>query len=191
MTEELIRKPHSLGEAMERLTHRWPVVAGVGALTVLLGLAALVLTVSATIATIFVIGALMAIAGGMEIIVGFNAKTWGRFFLWIASGLIYVVAGAVAFAQPILAAAFFTIALGIGFLAAGAVRLWIASHMPPGSRGAPTFSALVTLCLGAVIVLGWPGNSVVALGLLVGIDLIFYGANWIALAFALRRMHGR
>jgi uncharacterized membrane protein HdeD (DUF308 family) len=187
MNQPLTTSPHSLGHVMHELERRWPWMAALGVLSVLLGCCALVLTVSATIASVLVIGVFMAIAGGMEIVMGVNSKTWSRFFLWIAAGLFYLAAGAVAIAQPILAAAVFTLMLGAGLVATGALRLWVASHMPHGRRALPVTASLVTLGLGLVIVFGWPGNSVVVLGLLLGIDLIFNGGNWIAFAMTLRR----
>jgi uncharacterized membrane protein HdeD (DUF308 family) len=184
-------RPHSLGEAMHGLGRLWAVMLALGALFAFLGFVALILVVSATIASVVLIGIFMAIAGGMEIVIGFNSKTWGRFFLWVAAGLLYLIAGAIAIAQPLMAATVFTLLLGILLLATGAVRLWVAAHLPAGRRGLPIVSGLVTLALGVVIVLGWPANSVFVLGLLLGIDLIIYGTNWIAFALALRALEHR
>jgi uncharacterized membrane protein HdeD (DUF308 family) len=55
----------------------------------------------------------------------------------------------------------------------------------------PILASLVTVVLGIIIVLGWPANSMFVLGLLLGIDLIFYGTNWIAFALALRALEHR
>ena len=186
MTNGFSTRPHNLGAAMAELRRRWGWMAALGVLLVALGLLALALVASATIASVFVIGIFMAIGGGLEIIVGFDSRTWARFFLWVLAGLLYVIAGAIAIAQPLFAAAIFTFILGIGLLATGVLRLWAATHMPPGRKAVALFSSLVTLLLGAVVIAGWPGNSVFILGMLLGIDLIFYGANWLALAFALR-----
>jgi len=191
MSDLRTQRPHSLEWAMERISRRWPYMAALGALFVVLGLLALTLVVSATIASVVMIGLFMAIAGGSEIVVGFNARTWSRFFLWVAAGLFYLVAGAIALAQPLLAALVFTLMLGAGLLATGLIRLWLAAHLPPGRRSLALFSGAVTLLLGLVIVLGWPGNSVLILGVLLGIDLLVYGAHWIFVALALRRVAHR
>ena len=187
MTHQFGLRPHSLGHAMERLSRRWGWMAALGVLFVALGVLALGLVVSATVASVFIIGVFMAIAGGMEIVIGFDSRTWTRFFLWVLAGLFYVVAGAIAIAQPLLAAAVFTFMLGIGLLATGLLRAWAASHMPPGRKGLAFFSSAVTILLGVVIIIGWPANSVFVLGMLLGIDLIFYGTSWIAFALTLRR----
>lgn len=191
MSDQRSLRPHSLEWAMERISHRWGLMTGLGVLFVLLGLAALTLVVSATIASVFIIGVFMVIAGGLEIIVGFDSRTWSRFFLWMAAGLLYVVAGAIALAQPLMAALIFTLMLGAGLLATGLVRIWLATHLPPGRKGLAILSGAVTLLLGVVIVFGWPGNSVFILGLLLGLDLLFYGASWIAIGLSLRQVARR
>lgn len=179
---------HSLGFAMARLSHRWGWVAAFGGLITLLGVLAIALVVSATIASVFLVGIFMIFAGAMEIFVGFNSRSWSRFLLWILAGLLYLVAGSVAIAQPLFAAVIFTIFLGAGLLATGLVRLWLAWHMPPSQqKSLVLFSGAVTTFLGLVIILGWPGNSLFILGMLLGIDLIFYGVGWIGFALLLRK----
>jgi uncharacterized membrane protein HdeD (DUF308 family) len=114
-------------------------------------------------------------------------RTWSRFLLWVAAGLLYLVAGAIAIAQPLFAAVVFTLVLGAGLLATGIVRLWLAWHMPAGQpKGLVVFSGVVTTLLGMVVTLGWPGDSLFILGMLLGIDLIFYGAGWIGFGLLLR-----
>ena len=181
----------SLGDALHRLGHRWGWVVGFGVLSVILGLLALEQLVTATITSVYVIGIFMIVTGGTEIALGFGSQSWGRFFLWIVAGLLYVIAGAIAFAQPVIAAAFFTLMLGAGFLATGLVRLWLGFEMPAGSRGWAVLSALVTAVLGVLILAGWPGNSLYLLGLLLGIDLVFYGVGWIGFGLTLRRHAAR
>ena len=179
--------PHSLGYAIERLSHRWGWFVAFGVLIALLGALAIALVVSATIASVFLVGIFMIFAGAVEIFVGLRSRTWSRFFLWVAAGLLYLVAGAIAIAQPLFAAVVFTLLLGAGLLATGIVRLWLAWHLPAGQpKGLVVFSGVVTTLLGLVITLGWPGDSLFILGMLLGIDLIFYGAGWIGFGLLLR-----
>ena len=179
--------PHSLGGMAERLRHRWGWFVGFGVLAAVLGLAALVLDVSATIASVLTIGIFMVITGGSEIIMGVGSQTWGRFFLFILLGVLYIVAGAFAIAQPIPAAVVLTLMLGWALVATGAVRIWLGTHLPPGSKSAMVLAGIATLLFGLVIVLGWPGNSFFVLGIILGLDLLFYGASMIAFGMRLRR----
>jgi uncharacterized membrane protein HdeD (DUF308 family) len=178
--------PHSLGGMTERLRHRWGWFVGFGALAAILGLAALVLVVSATIASVLTIAIFMIITGGTEIVMGFGSKTWGRFFLFILLGLLYIVAGAFALAQPLLAAAVLTLMLGWALVATGAVRIWLGTHLPPGSKSMMILAGIATLLFGLVIVLGWPGNSFFVLGIILGLDLLFYGVSMIAFGMRLK-----
>jgi uncharacterized membrane protein HdeD (DUF308 family) len=45
---------------------------------------------------------------------------------------------------------------------------------------------LITFVLGVLVLAQWPASGLWVIGLFIGIDLIFYGAAWIALALGLR-----
>jgi uncharacterized membrane protein HdeD (DUF308 family) len=47
---------------------------------------------------------------------------------------------------------------------------------------------IITLALGVLVLAQWPVSGLWVIGLLIGIDLIFYGGAWIALALGLRSM---
>ena len=189
MTEASLQThPLSLADGIHRLSAQWGSFLALGVLSALLGTLALVLVVSATIASVVMLGGFVAIVGAAEIVMGFRSRTWGRFFLWIIAGLLYLAAGIAAIAQPLMAAAIFTLFLGASFGATGLVRLWIAFGLPSGQPRALAFlSGAVTTLLGVVVVSGWPANSLFLLGMLLGVDLIFYGWSWIGFALFLRR----
>jgi uncharacterized membrane protein HdeD (DUF308 family) len=181
-----VPEKHNLGAAMARLRHRWGWFVALGALAALLGVAALILVVSATIATVYVVAIFIIIAGGSEVAIGLGSATWGRFFLWIAAGLCYVVAGAFALARPLNAAVALTLLLGASLLAAGVLRVSIGLHMTSGARSLTIFAGVVTALVGLLVILGWPGNSVIILGTLLGVDLLFTGLTWIGFGLRLR-----
>ena len=47
-------------------------------------------------------------------------------------------------------------------------------------------AGIATLLFGVVIVLGWPGNSFFVLGIILGLDLLFYGASMVAFGLRLK-----
>ena len=47
---------------------------------------------------------------------------------------------------------------------------------------------IITVVLGILVLAQWPASGLWVIGLFIGIDLIFYGGAWIALALALRAM---
>jgi len=178
---------HSLGQAAERLRGRWGWFVAYGAICLIFGVAALTMAAVSTLAVVFLTALMLILAGGVEIIIGFSSRDWPSFFLWVVSGLFYVVFGAYALAQPTAAAAALTIVVGIGFLLAGGARIWLGSKLPDGPKAYIVFAGVVTLLLGGLILAGWPGNTLFVLGTLFGVDMVFYGASWIGLGLKLRR----
>lgn len=177
---------HSLGGAIERLRSRWGWFVAYGALCLVFGVVALIMAAESTLAIVFFIAFMLILAGGFEMMLGFNSRDWPSFFLWVLSGLFYLVFGAFALAQPVVAAKVLTVVVGVGFLFAGLVRIWLGFKLPVGPKAFVVFAGVVTTLLGGLILAGWPGNKMVVLGVLFGVDLVFYGASWIALGLKLR-----
>ena len=74
---------HSLGGAIHRLQAKWGAIVAFGVLLIVLGVAATMFALEATIATVTINGVVFLIAGAAEIGIGMHAQGWGRFFLWV------------------------------------------------------------------------------------------------------------
>ncbi len=163
-------------------------IIALGVVYVIAGFIALGSVVMATVASVFVVGVMMIIAGVAEVFNAFQIKTWGKFLVWALLGVLYIIAGFFAFENPLLAAAVLTLVLGASLVASGLVRIFLAFSM---KRESPwiwvALSGVITLLLGGIILAHWPVSSVYTLGIFLGIDLIFAGASWIGLGFGLRR----
>jgi uncharacterized membrane protein HdeD (DUF308 family) len=57
-------------------------------------------------------------------------------------------------------------------------------HLP--EWGWLALDGLITIVLGLLVLSQWPASGLWVIGLFVGINLIFYGLGWIAIAFGLR-----
>jgi uncharacterized membrane protein HdeD (DUF308 family) len=79
-----------------------------------------------------------------------------------------------------------TLMLGWALIATGAVRIWLGTHLPPGSKSMMVLAGIATLVFSIVIVVGWPGTSFVVLGIILGLDLLFYGTSMVAFGLRLR-----
>jgi uncharacterized membrane protein HdeD (DUF308 family) len=178
--------PDSLGEAIERLRVKWAAITAFGVLLVVLGVAALFFSLVATVATVTLNGVLFLIAGGAEIGIGMHSRRWSQFFLWVVGGVLYLAAGIICIANPILASAVLTLLLGAGLIGAGLVRVYLATQLPVGQPRGPVFiAAAVTILLGLIIVSHWPLDSVYVLGTLLGVDLLFHGVGWVSFGMGL------
>jgi uncharacterized membrane protein HdeD (DUF308 family) len=163
-------------------------IIALGVLYIIAGLIALGSVAVATVASVFVVGVMMLIAGVAEVFNAFQIKSWGKFLLWLLLGALYIVAGLATFENPILAAAFLTLLLGVSLTASGIVRIVLAFSMKEGMPWIGVcLSGVITLLLGLVILAHWPVSSVYILGLFLGIDLVFAGAGWIAFGLGLRQ----
>lgn len=173
------------------LRAKWGWIVALGLVYLLTGLIALGSVMTATVASVLVVGAMMIIAGVAEVINAFQVKGWGKFLLWILLGALYIIAGFVTFENPLLAAALLTLMLGAALVASGIMRIILAFGMKQETPWIwVALSGAITLLLGVIILAHWPVSSLFVLGLFLGIDLVMAGAGWIGIGLSLRR-HGQ
>ncbi|MER9442794.1 HdeD family acid-resistance protein [Mesorhizobium sp. M0340] len=178
----------AMKDAIGQTRAKWGWFVALGVLLLIVGGIAFGNLFIATVASVYVVGWLMLMAGIVEIIHAFGVKTWGRFFYWLLSGLLYAVAGFFAFYNPLLASAVLTFLLAVALLASGVLRAWVGySHRPQPGWGWVVTAGVISALAGLVIAMGWPFNSVWVLGLFLAVDLIFQGWTFIAVGLALKR----
>lgn len=187
-------QPHfaeSRAQALERTLDQlganwgWFVVLGIAQL--ILGIVALGYVFAATLVSVLFIGILMIIGGVGQLIQAWRIKHWTGFIFWTLGGILYLIAGIIAMTNPVLGASFLTLLFGATLIGTGALRLWIwfNNRSQPGWQWL-AFSGLITVVVGVLIAMSWPGNSVWILGLLLGLDLLFHGWTLFFVGLALR-----
>jgi uncharacterized membrane protein HdeD (DUF308 family) len=178
----------STSTGIEPLRVKWGWIVALGIVYLITGLIALGSVMTATVASVLVVGVMMIIAGVAEVINAFQLKGWGKFLLWILLGVLYIVAGFVTFENPLLAAALLTLLLGAALVASGIMRIVLAFGMKQETPWIwVVLSGVITLLLGLIILAHWPVSSLFVLGLFLGIDLVMAGAGWIGIGLSLRR----
>lgn len=171
------------------LRAKWGWILALGIIYVIVGFIALGSVVMATAAGVLVVGIMMIIAGVAEVINAFQIKEWVRFVLWLLLGALYIIAGFVAFENPLLAAAVLTLVLGVALIVSGIMRMILAFSMKEGMPWIwVLLSGVVTLLLGLIILSRWPVSSFYVLGIFLGVDLVIAGASWIGIALGLRKL---
>ena len=143
------------------------------------------------IATLFVttfIGWTFIVSAVAEFYLAFQVHGGWRIAGAVLTGLISLVAGIWLLLNPAAGALALTFLLAAYFVATGVVKA-IAAWQLRGLQGAGwTFlSAACSVVLGFLVFSGWPGTAVWLIGLIVGIDLLFYGWALIALRAAVNR----
>ena len=143
------------------------------------------------IATLFVttfIGWTFIVSAVAEFYLAFQVHGGWRIAGAVLTGLISLVAGVWLLLNPAAGALALTFLLAAYFVATGVVKA-IAAWQLRGLQGAgwTFFSAACSVVLGLLVFSGWPGTAVWLIGLIVGIDLLFYGWALIALRAAVNR----
>src|SRR5690348_16621303 len=76
----------------------WVIFAGITSLV--LGIAAVIYANTATTVSVVLFGALLLIAGAMQLVHAFQVRTWSGFFLYLLDGIIRTTVGALLMVYP-------------------------------------------------------------------------------------------
>jgi uncharacterized membrane protein HdeD (DUF308 family) len=167
----------------------WVLFLVEGIILVLLGAAAIIVPVIATLAFTLLIGWLFLISGIVGLITTFWLRNAPGFWWSLVSGVIGIAAGIVLIRWPISGTVSLTLVLIAFFVVEGIATLMYAFEhrvQLSGRWGWMLASGIVDLILAGIIFAGLPETATWALGLLVGINLLFGGTAMIAMALAAR-----
>ena len=179
-----------LGETRRLIAEKWGWFLALGIVLILAGLAAIAFPLLGTIAVKIMLGWLFLIGGAVMIVHAFQTPGWGGFLWEVLVGLLYVVAGAYLAFFPLTGLLTLAILLAMLFIAEGVFEVIQAFRVRPHEGwGFLLLSGIAALAVGVLIALGLPGSAEWALGLLVGINLLFSGWSYVFLALAGRRAH--
>ncbi|HVE20346.1 MAG TPA: DUF308 domain-containing protein [Acidocella sp.] len=159
-----------------------------GLIMALLGIAAIAFPIFSTLAATLLVGWVLLIAGVATFISAFSIHGTGPFFAASLFGLLSTVAGVFLLFNPLAGAVALTLVLGVMFIFQGAAELMFAMEMRPAAGwGGMLLSGLASIALAIIIACGWPGISLIALGLLLGINFLTTGLGYIFVSRAVKR----
>lgn len=171
----------SLMETEKRWYRRSLFIEGVAFL--LLGLVGVFTPVLLTFAIELLIGSLFLVGGIFQGWRAFTAKKLPGFWPSILSAILYVVVGGFLLFYPIKGVVTLTFLLAFFFFLEGIFQIAFASVLRTTQSWIwVLINGILALILAALIWSGWPGTSFWVIGLLVGINLIFYGSSRIFLS---------
>jgi uncharacterized membrane protein HdeD (DUF308 family) len=177
-----------IGRAVASAIHEhWVMFLIEGIILVILGLAAIVLPPIATIAFTIIIGWIFLVSGVLGLITTFYARHLPGFWWALISALIAIAAGVVLLLWPISGAVSLTLVLIAFFVVEGIASIMYSiehRNQLTGRWGWMLVSGIIDLILAGIIFAGLPGTAAWALGLLVGINMVFGGAAMIGIALA-------
>ena len=128
------------------------------------------------------------LASGIEIAQAVMVGHWAGFFQRLVAAILFGIAGLLLVTRPVKSAEVLTIFMAMFFLVGGLFQIVGSIAVALPGWGWEVADGLITLVLGLLVLAEWPASGLWVIGLFIGIDLIFYGGAWIALALSLRGM---
>ena len=158
-----------------------------GLATTVLGVVALVFPVISTLAATLFVGWMLLFSGGFTLAGSFSIHGTNPFFGALLLSLLSIAAGVFLLFNPGAGALALTLIVGALFMIEGAFEIFLAFEIRP-HRGwaAMLLSAIASIALAVMIAAGWPGVSLIVLGVLLGVNFISTGLGYIFLSRALK-----
>ncbi len=179
-----------MGRALAGAIHEhWGLFLAEGIILVILGVAAIAVPWVAGLAAEIFIGWVFLVSGIVGLVTTFWARHAAGFWWSLISAIIAIAAGIVLLLWPLNGLVTLTLLLIAFFVIEGIVSIMYAiehRNQLTGRWGWMLVSGIIDLILAGIIYAGLPGTVAWALGLLVGINMLFGGAALIAMALAAR-----
>ncbi|HTH33841.1 MAG TPA: HdeD family acid-resistance protein [Xanthobacteraceae bacterium] len=181
----------ALQQAVATAIHEhWKLFLIEGVILALLGVAAIAVPWIATLAFTLVLGWLFLISGIVGLVTTFWMRGMPGFWWSLFSAIIAIAAGIILLTSPVSGALSLTFVLIAFFVIEGILTIMYAiehRNQLSGRWGWMLASGIVDLILAGIIFAGLPGTAAWALGLLVGINLVFGGTAMIGMALAAKQ----
>ena len=184
---DLARAKSSLANSLHA---HWRLFLTEGIVLLVLGVLAIIVPPIATIAVEVLIGWLLLTSGIVGFIATLRMRGAPGFWWSLVSAVLGIVAGIVLLRWPLSGAVSLTLILSVFLVAEGlATILFALEHKRElsGRWGVMLASGIIDLFLAGIIFAGLPGTAAWAIGLLIGINLVFGGSALIAMALHARK----
>ena len=174
-------------ELTEILQQNSGVLLAVGGVQIALGLAAMGAPQVATTIGVEFLGAMLCLSGVAQGVLISRVPGWKGGVLLGVGALASLALGTLILWDPRGGALAITLVVAIVCGAEGASRVALGlSTAGAPARGALLVCGLASLALGGLLVAEWPDDSVWAIGLMLGINLLMGGASLAGLAMSVR-----
>lgn len=170
-------------EVREGLARTWQTLRTLGIAAICVGVIAIILPEIFALGVSIFIGIVLVVVSAVLAAAAFAAHGVGSFLARIAWALLTFLVGLWLIVEPHNGTLTLTLVLGIYFLLMGLTRIAVAFV----GRGQPNagwvgLSGICGLIIGILVLVKFPSSADWAIGLLVGIDLLFLGWTLISVA---------
>jgi len=171
------------------LHEHWKLYLAEGIALVVLGVIAILVPPIATLAVTIVLGWLFLVSGVIGLFTTFWMRQAPGFWWSLISAVLAVVVGGLLLTRPVSGALSLTIVVVVFFVIEGVASIMFALEHKrelSGRWGWMLMSGIIDLALAALVFTGLPSTAAWAIGLLVGINMVFGGSALIAMALHAR-----
>src|SRR5579871_523043 len=168
----------------------WKAFLFEGILLAILGLAAMIVPPLASLAVTIFLGWMFLVTGIAGLVISFWARAMPGYWWSLVSAALALLTGSILLARPMQGVLTLTIVVGAYFLAEGVTTIMYALEHRKELSGRWSWllvAGLMDILIAFFIIAGLPGSAEWAIGLLVGINLLFGGATLIGMALAARK----
>jgi uncharacterized membrane protein HdeD (DUF308 family) len=168
----------------------WRLFLAHGIVMIVLGFVAISVPLVSTLAAEILVGWLLIAGGLVRIVTLPRSKVTPGFWWSLLAGVVVSVLGVLLIAQPLQGVLTLTMMLIALFILEGVVALFMAFELRKHMQnwGWTLFKGVIDLWLAFLIWSGWPGSATWAIGLLVGVNMLFFGISLAMTAIAARSL---
>lgn len=158
-----------------------------GIITLILGVLAMMAPAIAGESVVLIVGVLVGAAGAARMVWAFQASGFGKGLLAFGIGLLTLLCGVALIANPFFASGVLTILLAIYFVVDGIFEISAGfQRRPEEGWGWMLFGGILSLFLGYFIWRQYPFSGTWAIGVLLGLKLLFVGMMMLTTGSAVR-----
>jgi uncharacterized membrane protein HdeD (DUF308 family) len=173
------------GTAKKSVT--WSIV--LSALMILAGLLAIFIPPVAGLAVTIFLGWLLIFSGFAHFVFAWHTRSSGAIIWEILLGIVYLVVGGYLLWNPVVGLVSMTLGLAIYLMAEAILEFILGFRLRSlAGSGWLLFDGVVTLILAIMIWRTWPASTAWAIGILVGISILFSGVSRLMFSLAARRL---
>jgi len=170
-------------------TVNWSIFLSI--LLIIAGFVTLMIPFVGGIGVAIFIGWAMIVSGVTHLIFAFKTHTTGGVLWELLVGLVYLFAGMYLLLHPLAGLASLTLLLAVSLFFEAIFEVVLFFQVRPRSGAAWLLvDGLVTFVLALMIWRSWPSSSLWAIGILIGISMLFSGFSRLMLAMTARRVLG-
>ena len=165
---------------------------GLSVLMIVAGILAIALPMAAGIAINVLVAWLLVFSGCTHLVFAWYTRSAGGLLWELLVGVLYIFIGVYLLVHPVAGLLSLTLALAIYLFLEAVLEFALGLKLRPlPGSGWLLLDGIITLILAVMIWRAWPSSSEWAIGILVGVSMLFSGTSRLMLSLAARGVTGK